>query len=387
MKKLLYILAPALMILPMFFSCGGNTDPEKPKQKDSVLVYSFSKPEYVFGFTGQNRYSYCPSVLRQSDDSKHIYFCGNPNPGIMVDNVYHFIEYSNGTRTAPTSVLQPSLSWDSHHTCDPCVIEGEFKMDAQTYKYAMFYLSNPVEYYYNEIGVAFSNDLNAASWNKYPQQVVTKTWLHEGDQDLGGGNKSWGVGQPSAVSLDKKGKVLLTYTIGDASGTRVAFTTLDLSDMSKFERKTATNMNAAGLDNLNGNQDYTCNCDFAINQTENKIVMVRPVQPHPSTYPSYIPVAQEVDYMDLNNFLAGIGKWTAIGRINVELSEYPRNHNACLMRDNFGHIEKWDTPTVYITVSKESPAVTPGATTHAEWTYHIYKTTVSKKWRYFDKQS
>ena len=83
-------------------------------------------------------------------------------------------------------------------------------MDGVAYKYALFFLSNPKEYYYNEIGVAFSNDLDAASWVKYPEQIVKKTWPEEGDQSLGGNAKSWGVGQPSAVSLDKGGKVLVT---------------------------------------------------------------------------------------------------------------------------------------------------------------------------------
>jgi hypothetical protein len=310
-----------------------------------------------------------------------VYFCGNPNQGTMVDNIYHIVENANGTHTTAVSVLQPSLSWDSHHTCDPSVIEGSFKMDGTTYKYALFFLSNPKEYYYNEIGVAFSNDLEAASWVKYPQQIVKKTWPDEGDQSLGGNSKSWGVGQPSAVSLDKGGKVLLVYTIGDASGTRLAYRQMDLSDMSNPELGIARDMNAAGLDNLNGASDYTCNSDFAISPDDNKIIMVRPVQPHPSAYPAYIPVAQEVDYMDLDSFLSGIGRWTALARIDETLSGFPRNHNAGLSRDSFGHVKDWETPTVYFTVSKQAPDVNASTGNHAEWTYHIYKTKLSKRVR------
>lgn len=370
-------------------SCSkeDNGHGDEKNNNDSVLVYSFSKPEYVFGFVNQNRYSYCPSVLMQDDGSKHIFFCGNPNQNIMVDNIYHIVENADGTKTQAVSVLQPSLSWDSRHTCDPSVIQGEFRYDGMEYKYAMFFLSNPLEYYYNEIGVAFSNDLNATSWVKYPTQIVTKTWSQDGDQSLGGDTKSWGVGQPSAVSLDKKGKVLLTYTVGDAAGTRVAFSVLDMSDMSKFSPVTGTDMNKAGLYMIDGKaQDVMANCDLAINQEENKVVMSRPVHPFSGSYPAYIASVLEIDTINLDDLLDGTGKWTAIGRIDQSLSGFPRNHNAGLARDNFGHIKDWDTPTVYFTVSKESPQVAPENGKHAEWTYHIYKTTTSKKYRYFDKR-
>lgn len=368
------------------FGCqkeGGGSD--DMFQKDSVLEYSFSKAQMVFGFASGKQYSYCPSVLLQDDGSRHIFFCGNPTPGTMVDNVYHFVERADGSKTSAVSVLQPSFPWDSHHTCDPCVVQGEFKMDGVSYKYAMFFLSNPLEYYYNEVGVAFSNDLNSGTWVKYPTQIVYKTWSGEGDQSLGGSNKSWGVGQPSAVSLDKKGKILLTYTIGDSSGTRVAYSVLDLSDMDSFQAQRGTDVVKTGIYQTDEKtSDILANCDFAINQEANKIVMSRPVHPFSSTYPAYIASILEVDYMDLDSFLAGTGKWTVLSRINSDVSGFPRNHNACLVRDNFGHIKDWDTPTVYFTVSKESPSVSASTGNHAEWTYHIYKTSLSKSWRYFN---
>ncbi len=388
-KVYIFTLMSICTVLLSLCNCSksDNGAGDSKKDKDSVLVYSFSKPEYVFGFVNQNRYSYCPSVLQQDDGSKHIYFCGNPNQNIMVDNIYHIVENPDGTRTQAVSVLQPSLSWDSRHTCDPSVIQGEFGYDGVNYKYAMFFLSNPLEYYYNEIGVAFSNDLNAKSWVKYPTQIVTKTWSQDGDQSLGGSARSWGVGQPSAVSLDKKGKVLLTYTVGDAAGTRVAFSVLDMSDMSKFIPVTGTDMNKTGLYMLDGKtEDTMANCDFAINLEENKVVMSRPVHPFSSSYPNYIASVLEIDTIDLDSLLDGIGKWTMLGRIDQSLSDFPRNHNAGVMRDNFGHIKEWDTPTVYFTVSKEAPQVTPENGRHAEWTYHIYKTSISKNYRYFDKR-
>ncbi|MCL2305151.1 MAG: hypothetical protein FWC43_07390 [Planctomycetaceae bacterium] len=43
----------------------------------------------VFGFHGQDRYSYCPSLVKEDDGTVHMLFCGNPDHGVMVDNIYH----------------------------------------------------------------------------------------------------------------------------------------------------------------------------------------------------------------------------------------------------------------------------------------------------------
>lgn len=390
MQTITKAISGLLCVILLAGACSKENPYDNPfgnsGRKDSTLVYTFSSPEYVFGFVGQKRYSYCPSVLEQEDGLRHIFFCGNPNQGIMVDNVYHFTENLSGAKTDPISVLQPSLSWDSHHTCDPCVIQGEFKMDGTMYKYAMFYLSNPMEYYYNEVGVAFSNDLNAATWVKYPKQIVEKTWTQEGDQDLGGQNRSWGVGQPTAVSLDKKGKVLIAYTCGDASGSREAYSILDLSDMDTFSPQRGIDIVRTGCKTPSGSEDWLNNCDIAINQEENKIVMVRNLHTDVSTYPAFIEEAVEIDWMNLDDFLSGKGEWKVIGAIDQTVSGFPRNHNACLMRDNYGHLKDWDTPTVYFTVSKAAPDVTGANGNHAEWTYHIYRTDISKKYRYFNKK-
>lgn len=197
-----------LISLWLMCSCS-DTDPGEAPPIDPPTptpTVTITKPEFVFGFQGQSKYSYCPSALKQADGTVHLYFCGNPENLIMVDNIFHIKINPDGTQTAAKSVLQPGVSgsWDDHHTCDPSVIEGSFTWKNTTYKYAMFFLSNIYGVYYNEIGVAFSNDLDADSWVKYPQQIVKKTWSSESDQEIGGGGKSWGVGQPSVVSLDGK---------------------------------------------------------------------------------------------------------------------------------------------------------------------------------------
>lgn len=384
-----FFVAAASVVLLTFVSCSkepsGNDEPPK-KELDSTLVYSVTMPKHVFGFIGQNRYSYCPSVVDNGDGSTHVFFCGTQS-NIFVDNIYHIQELADGSRTAERSVLQPSLEWDSRHDCDPSIVEGEFRMGGVDYRYAMFFLSNPMEYYYNEIGVAFSNDLAADSWVKYPYQVVKKPWQEEGDQFWSATNKSWGVGQPSAVSLDKKGKVLLTYTKGDVKGTCLMWCELDMSDMDNLSVGTSRNIVSNGWYMKDGETpDHGANSDFAVNLEEDRIVMVRPVHPFDNEYPAFIASMVEVLWMPFSRFLQGEGKWTVMYRIGSKDSGFPRNHNAGLKRDSFGHIKDWETPTVYFTVSKTAPEVEPSYGKHAEWTYNIYKTDLKQEYFYYEKK-
>ncbi len=377
--KIFRLLPFILLAIPS--SCADiNTDDNgKDNKPQMITTYKMSMPKYVFGF-GSSKYSYCPSALIQEDGTTEIWFCGNPNDEIFVDNVFHITENTDGTVSKAVSVLQPSLSWDSRHTCDPCVVEGQFKMDGTTYKYAMFYLSNPLEYYYNEVGVAFSNDLHATTWVKYPYQVIYKGWDGEGDQDLGGGSKSWGTGQPSAFSLDKKGKVCLTYTLGDVGGTRVIWRECDFSDMSNPVIGPVNTVTRKGLkDTQKKDEGYLCNADFAVNFEEDKILMIRHVGTNNSVYPAFIPQENEINWMNWTDFKSGLGTWKKMYTIRPVDTGFARNHNSCIARDNFGHIHDWENPTCYFTVSKEAPSVAPGYGTHAEWTYQIYKTTITKK--------
>ncbi len=366
-------------------SCSdGGTDelppPDPPDPETPVIT--ISKPEFVFGFLGESKYSYCPSALEQKDGSVHLFFCGNPESMVMVDNIFHIKINPDGSKTAPKSVLQPGVSgsWNDHHTCDPSVIEGSFTWNNTIYKYAMFFLGNMYGVYYNEIGVAFSNDLDADNWVKYPEQIVKKTWSSDGDQLIGNGGKSWGVGQPSVVSLDGKGKLLLTYTIGDIGGTRIVWSEADFSDMEHYTISTPRTIVQTGLMAIdNRSRDYTCNSEFAINKEADKIVMIRPVQPMPAEYPAYLNTSLEIDYMNLSDFMNQSGGWTPIYRITPDDTGYPRNHNATLLRDNFGYLQDWEKPTFYYTVSKAAPDVQPSGSSHAEWTYHIWKGMIREK--------
>lgn len=355
-------------------SSGGGEIPGPPKQE----TFSVKNKKEIFGFYGESRYSYCPSLIKQIDGTVHMFFCGTQNM-IMVDNIYHVKINPGGSQTTAKVVLSPGSpgTWDDHHTCDPSVIKGDFLMNGTHYQYALFYLTNAYGVYYNEIGVAFSNDLETDAWVKYPHPLVKKTWNYEGDQMIGP-QEAWGVGQPSALSVDKKGKVLLTYTIGDINGTRIVWCEADLSNMDNYTEAVPVTMVRDGLPNMtySGN-DVTNNADFAIDHANGKIVIVRPVHPNlDQTYPAHIEDAVEVAAMPLDDFLESKGKWTQMVRITSSFSGYPRNHNPGIERDEYGEISNWKTPAIYYTVSEAAPGVQPSGTSFAEWTYHIWRADV-----------
>ena len=104
-----------LISLWLMCSCSdtdpGETPPIDPPTPTPTVT--ITKPEFVFGFQGQSKYSYCPSALKQADGTVHLYFCGNPENLIMVDNIFHIKINPDGTQTAAKSVLQPGVpgSW------------------------------------------------------------------------------------------------------------------------------------------------------------------------------------------------------------------------------------------------------------------------------------
>lgn len=366
--KIISILALASAL---FLSSCSKSDPT-PDSDPVTPPIGERTPVRIYSFTGEH-YAYCPSVILADDRSADMFFCGNPDAGVFVDNVFHCRISASDKADKAVSVLQPSLEWDSRHVCDPCVVGGKFRMNGKDYTYAMFFLSNQKEYYYNEIGVAFSNSLSAEKWDKYPKQIVAKPWSQPGDLYYSETGRCWGVGQPSAISLDKAGKVLLTYTQGDITGTRIKWCEADLSNMDSPKIGLVHNMVTTGLKGLDGKDDWTNDGDFAYDFRAGKLVMVRPLHPLSPEYPAYISSAVELDSIDFSDFRSGSGSWSRMYRIDRSVSGFPRNHDACIARDVFGQVKDWTNPFIYFTVSKISPDVEAVDRKHAEWTYDIWK--------------
>jgi hypothetical protein len=221
--------------------------------------------------------------------------------------------------------------------------------------------------------VAFAQTMDADHWIKYPIELITKTWPGDNDLPLGSGN-AWGVGQPSVFSLDGKGRVLLSYTIGDADGTRVVVREADLGDMANIQLTAPHTVSTAGLTRL----DYSTqniilsNADIAFDSSRTMVYMTSAVLPTPAAYPDYIPAAVDLDKMPYNDFIDGTGRWELVQRISPATSTYPRNHNSALGRDVYGAIPDVKNAAHYFTISKAAPDVSLQQNAFAEWSYELY---------------
>lgn len=378
-------MAGYMLILILVLSAGCSSEDVIKKEKegsvpDSQSEFGIKEVEKVFGFEGEARYAYAPGVVENEDGTVHVFFCGNPDATVFVDHIYHVKLHPGGTQTQEKSILQPGKEgeWDDQHVCDPSVVAGDFFYNGTNYKYALFYLGSSKLYYYNEIGVAFSNSLGGDEWVKYPEPIVQKSWNYEEDQ-LIGDYKAWGVGQPSVLSLNNGGELLLTYTVGDRNGTRIEWSLLDMGEVENFSLSIPKPMIKKGLFDLDySRSDITKNSDFAIGNDGKTIVMVRPVLPNPSSYPAFLSKSSEIAKIDYSHFINGTGSWSQISRITPELTGYPRNHNPGLGRNQFGEIDGIDQLDFYYTTSESSPNVAPSTSLHAEWSYSIWKGTVEE---------
>src|SRR5690606_23784521 len=86
---------------------GNEKDVQLPDDLETEK-YAFTDIEKVFGFDGESRYSYCPSVVKMDDGTVHMYFCGTENM-VMVDHIYHLRINPDGSKTAPKVVLSPGI--------------------------------------------------------------------------------------------------------------------------------------------------------------------------------------------------------------------------------------------------------------------------------------
>lgn len=303
-------------------------------------------------------YAYAPSVI--IDGKKERYWtCHNSTPGDIKDSIF-YTERANGKITVSKPVLTVGApgAWDSVHVCDPTVIAGRFRFNGVRYKYALFYLGNDICQpfcHHNQIGVAFTNDL-AGSWIKYPHPIVT----HPLD-------KSWGAGQPSVTSVDRKGRLLLFYTLGALTGTRGMWREIDLSDMSRPIIGPPLTLTNAGLTNVNGKPDILNNFDIVYDRRRDRFYAIREQHPYPPEHPSYITASQQL--VSISSAQLHGGSWRVEGEINPALTGRPRNHNAGIERTPYGTLPRRGSIRVVFSDSCAGSECID----RAEWSYSLWE--------------
>lgn len=331
-----------------------------PKETNIAKADS-TQAELLFGHgtAGVDKfYNYCPSIMEESDGTRHIYYCTNRDAGDVTD----YVGYRKGTLqndgsyswSSETIVLSPTDGmWDERHTCDPSVIKGSFTYLSHNYSYLMAYLgcitsdnSN------NEVGLAVS-DNPIGPWTKVdslnPFEHFTGTSGYTGWE--------WGYGQPSLISIDKAGKVLFTFTAGEKSGTHIYVEKWDLSNLdSPSQLASRKQVGFTGLTNVNGNADSTLNnVDFAYDDASGRMYGIRDNHPNATSYPE-VATASQLFYVEPHSSDKSIGgnlfkyaNFKIVKNLDQSVTGLARNHNCGLVRDEYGHLNNPSSIEVVIT--------------------------------------
>ena len=360
--------------------CEGTECEENPPIDEKTVNNGILFP-HVEGETEDDRYyNYCPTIFDE-DGTRHIYYCSNKIHG----NVTDYIAYRSATKnsdgkwvySAVQFVLEPTAgTWDERHTCDPSVIKGEFSYKSETYTYMMAYLgcvtSNNQD---NETGIAVAK-APAGPWVKIDANpIVPYEMQHNGGFE-------WGAGQPSLVSVNKKGLVMLFYTLGNGVTTSEYVQRWDFSDLEspiKLEEKIVT---TRGLKNLNGNADYINNADFGYDPFKGRIYMFKDDHPTPAGDPG-VAASSTLYYLqenkDASEYYPGYtlfniagDSWVEVGRVDKNITGYDRNHNSGIVTDPYGWLLSDKLLDCVVTAANAMPTFWPALAT-----YRLYQYTMS----------
>jgi len=304
------------------------------------------------------RYAYAPSVVRDGD-VEHMWTCHNDADGVIKDHIY-YTRTENGVVTESESVLAPGPAgaWDSTHVCDPNVVAGKFGYGGTEYNYALFYLGNDMPgSTHNQIGVAFSEQAEGP-WTKYPNPIVE--YPNDG---------FWGVGQPSATSVDGQGRVLLFFTKGDPNATGGYRIDMNLNRMENPAIGPAVALTNEGLKNASGQPDFLNNFDIAYDPSRDRFIAIRELHPYPSSSPNYITDSQQIVSIEGGAIWGGGGAWKIEGTLGPATTGFPRNHNGGLLRTAHGTLPDPNAVEAYFTDSDAAP----GLSGRAEYTYDVWR--------------
>jgi hypothetical protein len=336
-----------LFILAGAFACAAAACAQLQFDR-STLHQVYTHPDGI--------YAYAPSIIRVGDQ-RYIWTCHNHDPFIVRDDIV-MTKWQAGRLVEDRSVLTHSLfGWDSFHICDPSVMHSDIVFNKATYHWVMFFLGNNVDRSaQNQIGVALAQSIEGP-WEKLPQPVLAH--VEDG---------SWGIGQPSAVPLDGKGRFLIVY-----SGAGIHAATIDLSDMNHIVTSTSVEVATKGLEGLTSLSPAVSNLDIAFGPGRRRIYAVGDIRSGEKRYPTFITSRLAVLSIDTDDLVHGSGNWRIESVIGPELTGFPRNHNAGLVRDADGNLADGRVTVVFTRSCATASNLPCKAGARAEWTYDLWE--------------
>ena len=346
--------------VPQASETAEKSDTESQEPQKIVLP---SSNDLQFTNEKNGIYNYCPVAMQLSDGTVYIYYCTNKESYKVID----YVGCRKGVRGEDGSIVwgeekivfSPSESgWDSHHVCDPSVIAGDFEYGGEHYGYLLAYLGcTSYDNQENKIGIAVANTPEGPF-----VRVGTKP-LIDFVKDPSVSVFQWGVGQPSLVSLDKKGRVQLFYTRGDKDGTRLMMDEWELSDLDAPLKVSTTTVSRSGLRDLNDALDFMNNADIVYDAESNRYYSTSDCHPNPESTPNFISSHFRINYFEKKASMMMVS-WLPLITVTPKITGFSRNHNTGFLRDQYGHTTQNGYLTVFYTMSVTG--------NDSLWSYRIY---------------
>lgn len=335
-KKLMMLILPLMLLM----GCDTTTPSTPREQFEPKTNYGIAP---MFDDT-LGIYDKDPAIFKE-DGKEYAFFTTNETKYVTGDVIGLRIgtESENGEtvydKTTKIVLRASENDWDSMRVSNPDVIKGEFAYQNVTYSYLMaFQGTSKVKDKLYQIGFAVSNDL--LNWKKVGNEPIIKYSSYAY-------GSAYGVGAPSLVSYDQKGKFYCFYTYADALITTTRVSYFDCSSLDDIKTGEASAISSKGLEDKSGDVVFN-NADFMIDKESNTIYCVRdrnPVMTMPATSDS-IQVAK-ADLKILVN--PNDYEWTLVTRSISDLDTalldgeesqefgWERIYSACLISDAYGH--------------------------------------------------
>jgi hypothetical protein len=275
----------------------------------------------------------------------HVFYCANREPFKIVDHLVHrAFDLGTGEAGEKTYVLAPSPkgAWDDVHDCDPSLVRADFTLGGERAHYLLAYLGcDTLNCRHNQVGLAYASSL-LGPYQKFAGNPIVPF-------DGPDAYKYWGTGQPSLLSLNGQDEFLLVYSHGDRNRPGCGYVRFSLAK----GRYTALESGEVGSEGLllADHRDAVNNVDVALGP-DGLYYMVRDIiSPRDGRFPDFVSTSLEIA-----RAASLKGPWTHLAFIGPRQTGYPRNHNACLVRDAYGHLPAGNDLAVLYTGNGTSKA-------------------------------
>ena len=339
-------------------------------------------------------YSYAPSTVQTSSNSRYVFYCGNSPNGVVRDHIMLSVGHLVNGRWQygrPTIVFGPKdgparNNFFAFHTCEPEVIGGQFHFGGTPYRWALFFTAeSKASNSTNVIGVAFANSLAGPYHPDLTPFVQTSddfgknAYPNNCPVNRSTGQTLYCLGEPAATTI-AGGRILLTYMGNSGSpgndsnpAEGLVLRELNLSNVPKTGPCTACFValpSGAKVEAVTqaGLGTWPHDASIAYDPAGRRVVLSFDNGPYDTIMngPPVTPAVTEAT-ISIDNLLRGTGSWRLQGSFGECLSGYTYNHNSGIVRTSNGDLPSSRQLEVIYAVANNNLGATWGV-----WDYRLW---------------